>query len=602
VTASRSWRDLESALALLVSLVASVVISWRLLKADVFSDDAFVHQYWMWHWRDAALFNDPLTHALRESARYTDGYQAIFWVATQFLNPITFGEWLGVGLMGLSGWLVFLIVREHTAWRPAGWIAGALFLGLIDIHRFYGGFQRAFIQPVVLLTVLLLLKRRPLVAAFVAAAGALVYPPAALLAVAIICFCAVTWEGRRPHLDRRGAIAAAVAGALALLAVLVPEALRGGAPAELSADMARRFPEFNKFGTLHFFESDPITYLTQNRSGFDLRGSGSILLIAALALLVLRPANARLLRQQVWAMPIVSLVIFTAAQLVLFKLYLPHRYTYPIVAFCAIAVGVCVKPTWDALWARRHAGWGAFALLCAPAIVTALAIWAFPLGPQEPWDTLTSTTALIVAGGTVLVAAAAALILRATSTTQRAALAAGLSAILLCGLLVFVPERYERGTDCDVGATIHFLRKQPKDAIIAADPIDAKCLPATTKRAVVISTQLAPAYERDYFLMGRRRMFDMLDAMYGADPQKIADLQRKYGATLLWVRRGAIQRQMHHVDPRWRDWQQPYGRYVNDLLRDGHKPASLDLPKRCLRFRDGPSEVYSVACVTRSAA
>jgi hypothetical protein len=597
VTAPRSWRDLESALAFLVSLVASAVISWRLLKADVFSDDAFVHQYWMWHWRDAALFNDPLTHALRESARYTDGYQALFWVATQFLNPITFGEWLGVGLMGFSGWLVFLIVREHTAWRPAGWIAGALFLGLIDIHRFYGGFQRAFIQPVVLLTVLLLLKRRPLIAAIVAAAGALVYPPAALLAVAIICFCAVTWEGRRPHLDRRGAVAAAVAGGLALLAVLVPEALRGGAPAELSADMARRFPEFNEFGTLHFFESDPITYLTQNRSGFDLRGSGSILLIAALALLVLRPANARLLRQQVWAMPIVSLVIFTAAQLVLFKLYLPHRYTYPIVAFCAIAVGVCLKPTWDALWAGRHAAWGAFVLLCAPAVVTALAIWAFPLGPQEPWDHLTSTTALIVAGGTVLIAATAALILRATSTAQRAALAAGLTAILLCGLLVFVPERYERGTDCDVGQTIQFLRKQPKDGIIAADPIDAKCLPATTKRAVVISTQLAPAYERDYFLMGRRRMFDTLDAIYGADRQKIVDLQRKYGATLLWIRRGSIQRQMHHQDPRWRDWQQPYGRYVNDLLRDGHKPASLDLPQRCLRFHDQASEVYSVSCI-----
>jgi hypothetical protein len=361
--------------------------------------------------------------------------------------------------------------------------------------------------------------------------------------------------------------------------------------------MARGYPEFNTFGTLHFFESDPIAYLTQNRSGFDLRGSGSMLLIAAVALLVLRPANARLLRRQVWAMPIVSLVLFIAAQLVLFKLYLPHRYTYPIVAFCAIAVGVCLRPTWDAVWARRHGGWGAFALLCAPAVVTVLAIWVFPLGPQEPWDNLTSPTALIVALGTVLVAGAAVLILRGRSTSQRAALAAGLTAILLCGLLVAVPERYERGTDCDVGATIQFLRKQPKDAIIAADPIDAKCLPATTKRAVVISTQLAPSYERSYFLLGRRRMFDTLDAIYGADRRRIVDLNRIYGATLLWIRRGSIQRQMHHEDPRWRDWQQPYGRYVNNLLRDGHKPASLELPARCLRFRDGPSEVYSIPCL-----
>jgi hypothetical protein len=595
-TSVRSWRDLESALAFGACLVAAVVISWRLLSPDVYSDDAFVHQYWMWHWRDAALFNDPLTHALRESARYTDGYQALFWVATRFLNPITFGEWLGIVLMALSGWLVFLIVREHTSWRPAGWIAGALFLGLIDIHRFYGGFQRAFIQPLVLLAVLLLLRRRPLVAAIVAAVGGLFYPPAALLAVAIICFCAVTWEGRRPHLDRRGAIAALVAGALALVAVLLPEALRGGAPAELSVDMARRFPEFGQFGTLHFFESDPIAYLTQNRSGFDLRGSGSILLIAAVALLILRPANARLLRQPVWAMPIVSLVVFTVAQLVLFKLYLPHRYTYPIVAFCAIAVGVCLKPTWDAVWARRHAVLVAFGVLLGPAIVTGLAIWVFPLGPQNPWDDATHTAAIATAAGSVVVAALAAVLLRGNAA--RASVAAALTGVLLTGLIVFVPERYERGTDCDVGPTIQFLAAQPKDAIIAADPIDAKCLPATTKRAVVISTQLAPAYERDYFLMGRRRMFDTLDAMYGDSREKIVDLARKYGATLLWVRRGAIQREMRHDDPRWRDWEQPYGRYVNDLLRDGRRPASLDLPDRCLRFRDGPSEVYSISCIS----
>ena len=449
----------------------------------------------------------------------------------------------------------------------------------------------------VLLTILLLLKRRPLTGAIVAAVGALFYPPAALLAVGMICFCAVTWEGRRPHLDKRGAIAAVVAGGLSLLAVVIPDHLRGGAPAELSASMARRFPEFQKLGTLHFFESDPITYLTQNRSGFDLRGAGSIILIAAVALLVFRPANARLLRQPVWAMPVVSLVLFAIAQLVLFRLYLPHRYTYPIVAFAPIAVGIVLKPTWDAVWATRHAGWRAFALFCAPAVVTVVAIWVFPLGPKEPWDNFTSLTTVFVAVGTVVVAGAAVLIIEHTEATQRAALAAGLTAILLGGLIVFVPVRYERGTACPNGVMVHYLAKQPKDAIIAADPIDAKCLPATTKRAVVISTQLAPAYERNYFLMGRRRMFDMLDAMYGDSRQKIVDLNRKYGATLLWVRRGAVERQVRGKGARWRKWQRPYGAYVNNLLKDGHRPASLDLPKKCLVFQHNEGEVYSIPCL-----
>lgn len=582
---------------LLACLAAATAVSWRLLSPDVFSEDAFVHQYWMWHWRDAALFNDPLTEALRQSARYTDGYQALFWLATQVVNPISFGEGLGIALMGLSGWLVYLIVRDHATWRPAGWIAAALFIGLIDIHRFYGGFQRAFIQPVVLLVVLLLLRRRPLIAALVAALSGLVYPPAALLAVGIIAFCAVTWDGRRPSLDRRGAIAAALAGALALAAVLVPDALHGGNPAELSAEMARRFPEFGADGTLHFFEPNLIDYLSQNRSGFDLRDSGSILLLAAAALLLLRPANARLLRQPVWAMPIVALVAFVVAQLVLFKLYLPHRYTYPIVAFCPIAVGVALRPTWDAVWASRHAAWRAFALLCAPALITALAVLVFPLGPKDPWSDLTSPAGVAIAAATLLIAAVAAPLLARAPAGTRAGWAAALTGVGLCALVVAVPHHDARGFQCESGPVIQYLRHLPKDAIVAGDPEDLKCLPATTKRAVVISTQLAPSYERGYFLMARRRMFDTLDAVYGDDPRAITALGRRYGATDLWIQRGAIRREMDATAPRWPATEQPYGAYVQRLLADGHTPASLRLPERCRRYVSGPAEVYSIPCL-----
>src|ERR671914_1626723 len=130
----------------------------------------------MFRFRGPELFTDGLTAELRESSRYPDGYEALFRLAAQVVDPIAFGEWIGVGLMALSGWLVFLIVREHTPWRPAGWIGAGLFLALVEIHRFYGGFPRAFVHPVVLLTVLLALKQRNLAAALVASGGALLYP------------------------------------------------------------------------------------------------------------------------------------------------------------------------------------------------------------------------------------------------------------------------------------------------------------------------------------------------------------------------------------------------------------------------------------------
>src|SRR6185369_13770266 len=89
-------RDMTELLpALFACFLAALVANWRLLHPGVVSADALVHQYWMWHWKDAALFNDPLTAELRHSARYPDGYQALFWVVSHVMNPIAFGEWLG---------------------------------------------------------------------------------------------------------------------------------------------------------------------------------------------------------------------------------------------------------------------------------------------------------------------------------------------------------------------------------------------------------------------------------------------------------------------------------------------------------------------------
>ena len=55
--AQRTW--LESAAAFAACAAASVVANARLLQADVVSDDALVHQFWMRHWQDPALYTKP---------------------------------------------------------------------------------------------------------------------------------------------------------------------------------------------------------------------------------------------------------------------------------------------------------------------------------------------------------------------------------------------------------------------------------------------------------------------------------------------------------------------------------------------------------------
>ena len=76
---ARGW---ENVAALGACLAFSWFVSRRLLEPNVFSDDALVHQFWMWQWRDPALFTDGLTELLRGSTRYPDGYEALFRLGT----------------------------------------------------------------------------------------------------------------------------------------------------------------------------------------------------------------------------------------------------------------------------------------------------------------------------------------------------------------------------------------------------------------------------------------------------------------------------------------------------------------------------------------
>jgi hypothetical protein len=590
----RAGTIVEWVAAGVAALGAAVLATANLLRGDVFEGDAFVHQYWMRSYTDDALFTDPLTADLRESERYPDGYELLFRAAAQVTDPIAFGEWVGVAMMAASGLLVFAIVRAHTPWRPAAWIAGALFLAL-DGHRFYGGFPRGFLHVVVLLTVLLAVTGRRWPAAITAAGGVLLYPPAGLVAMGTLVLATVRIRRWRPSLDRErlwpAALALVLTGAVIVVSTFVAG---GGAPDFMSADEARRYPQFGERGDLHFFVDSTLEYLRQNRSGFDLRATGSMLLIATAALLLARRANWRLLRPEVIAMPLVALMGFTAAQATLFKLYLPHRYTYPLLAFFAIAVGVTLLPTWQALTQRSRRVVWALAALAAPVAIAVLAIYVFPLGPQRPFLDVNAVRIAAAAAGAVALGVAA------YALRARAALGAALTGVLMLALVLAAPGRKPPGQGCPQTPAVRFLASLPKDTIIAGDPLDLKCMPVSARRPVVISGQLAPSYEEEYFLKARARMFAMLSAYYGRSPEAITALRERYGADVLFVRREALRREAEEPEGvRWQRFRHPYGRFVRDLLEQG-SPAALDLPDECRIFRDETNAVYRIDCIARA--
>ena len=340
-----------------------------------------------------------------------------------------------------------------------------------------------------------------------------------------------------------------------------------------------------------------LKYLTQNRSGFDLRASGSILALAALALLLIRPANIRLLRAEVLALLVVALAAYALAQLVLFRLYLPHRYTYPLLAFLAIAVGVLVRPGWEAMWSRPRRRLRVFGLLCAPLAIHLLAVYAFPFGPTRAPNGLASPAAIAAIGAAVGLAGAAAWVIDRPAWTSRVVVGAVLTGVTLLAAVLSVPGRRTVAMQCAQRPVARYLETLPASAVIAGDPRDMPCIPLTARRPVVISAKLAPSYEARYFRTSRARMFAMLRAYYGRSPAALVDLATRYGATHVWVRRTAVRAEATPGGVRWRKRRtRPYGAFVRRLLRDG-PPAVLHLPTSCRRWSRGSSEVFDIRCI-----
>jgi hypothetical protein len=586
---------LEEGAVVVAAFLAALYAEWQIVTGPLtFQTDSTIHEYWMRRFIDGGLFQDPLTESLLDTGYSPPAFRSLYWLASHVVDPVFFGEILPLVLQPFVVWLLFRIVRAHVEWRPAAWIGAALFLVPWEVHRFSGGHPRAFAQPIVLLAVVLLLSRRNLAAALVPPVGLLLYPPAGAVALGIVVLAALDFHRRR-FLDLERVRWAGVS-VLGIGAAFVLTRLTTGSQDVITEAEARLYPEFGPDGPMHFFASSTLEFLKQNYSGFFLLYSGSILAVAAALLLVLRPRNAWLLRWEVWCVPIAALILFAAAHALLFRLYLPHRYTYALLPFFCIAIAVWIRPTFQALAERRRA----LALLAAPLVVLAamlLALTLFPFGPQLSLDSFGSW--LVDAAPYLAVGLAVGLVVAAfVRRGERGRAAAGAAAVVAGGLLVGAATfaggtRSPAAERCGDKALYRHLRTLPEETIVAADPFDSKCIPIAARRPVVISRKLYQPWTVGYFELIRERMFQTVEAYYGPSVDAVAALRERYGADYLLVR----------ADQNGQLWgrMQPFASEVQRLRDSVAEPAVERLPKHCVTWSRGELELYSLACVAEES-
>lgn len=580
----------EHTLAFIVFGILATAAQWAVLTSPTrYYEDAAINLAWTRLWQDPSLFGDPMTQLLRDTGFPLLGPRAYYILAGQFGDPIVWAEWLGVVLAAVSGLLVFVIVRRLTVWRPAAWLGALLFLFAWDIIRVRGGYSHSFAHIVLLGTVGLLLARRPVAAALVAAAGSVFYPPTAVISVVIIVATSV--ESLRPLRIDRLRLAAGLG--FGLVAAVVLRLTTSGST--FSRAEAQSYPEFGPEGTLHFFLPSVLEMLRNNYTGFDLRASGSILLIAALVLVAV--GRVRLPRE-VWAIPIVALAFFALAYAVLFRLYLPSRYAYPLLPFSAIAIGASLHPAATKL-ARGRSPLRIAVIVLLPLAVFVTAVSLFPFGVTFDAGELgrASLKTLPWVGGLVGAAAVAVLLVR----RARGAVAAATLAALYVGTMLLAQMGWagkitrQAGTVCKQTPPVAFLASLPPSTIVAGDPDELVCIPLSARRPVVISRkQYQPLLSREFFFAARERIRVELLAVFGDDLEPILELRRRYGADVLLVTPEIVQ----NPPEVWKTLE-PWRSTIRPARAGPGRPASLRLPESCQLFRGHGRRVYDLACVEK---
>ncbi|MEW6494864.1 MAG: hypothetical protein AB1589_20440 [Cyanobacteriota bacterium] len=551
----------------------------------IVQDDAQQHVFWMRRFLDPELFPNDLIADYFQSVA-PPGYKALYQLAAVIgIDPLVFNKWLPLTLGLITTSYCFWLCLQLLPVPATGFISALLLnqsLWLKD--DLISGTARAFMYPLFLAFLYYLLRRSLLPCLVALALQGLFYPSAMVISAGILVVRMVRWESGQLRFssDRQDYLFCATGLGVTLL-VLLPLVLQSSpfGPTATVAQ-ARIMPEFADEGRSRFFLHSPFEFwLYADRSGFFPYEWSRLpffyfpVLLLSLGLLLpyqLRhPSRFPLVRQitsniNVLAqIALVSFGLYIAAHALLFKLYLPSRYTqYSIRILTAIAGGIAVIVLLDAIfrWAgdRTHS--------------------------QHPKRQL---RALIVAAllGIALVCYPVLLKVTAVSLPSSYYYKVGQE-----------PELYK------------FFLQQPKDTLIASLIPQTDELPTFAKRSVLVSREHALPYHQGYYKQIRQRVMDLMDAQYSPDLKQVQHFIQNYGVDFWIVERSYLAADQSQnslpkppppeLNDRWLK-QFPVTAEVQRRWEQGIIPALPSVAQHCSVFETQDLVVLKASCILKAS-
>lgn len=524
----------------------------------VVQDDARQHVFWMERFVDGGLFPKDLSADYFQAMApygYTGlyGLMALLKVDPLLLNKLL-PSVLGLVATAYCFGLCFQILRVPTAAFISALLLNQSLWMQDDL---VSATPRAFLYPL-LLAFLYYLSRGSWVLCFAALAlEGLFYPSVAFISVGILVVRLLVWRGGRARFSRvrRDYVFCAIGLAIVGVVLCIYAVKSSGFGPVVTASEARAMAEFSPKGRMRVFHEGFWEYwVSGTNTGMIPAASLMPVTICSAVLLpiLLRyrnrfpltnqiSTNVRLLPQLAFA----SVLMFFAAHLLMFKLYLPNRYTqHSVRIILCVGAGLALTIILDSVlrfceqpfFGRQVLALASIALLAFPLIL-------FPGSPRK-----------------------------------------------------FMRANYRTGGEPRLYA---FFSQQPKDILIASLSHESSKIPVFAKRSTLVSWESSIPFHKRYYSQMRQRAVDLINGQYSPDLSELQSVIQKYQIDFLLVDRRAFDPEYLASD-KWILLYQPAADDAIARLRRGIMPALARLTDQCTVEQTEDHIVVAADCILKA--
>jgi hypothetical protein len=552
-------------LSLTFSVIYSLLVLQQALDGNyIVQDDARKHIFWMGRFLNPELFPNDLIADFFQSVEPI-GLIAIYRFFTLFnLDPMQVNYYLPLGLGIVLTYYCFGICFQLFPVPMAAFVAATLLnqsIWMKDI--FVAAIASSFSYPLFFGFLYYLLVESSLgIMTFIVLEG-LFYPPCVLLSAGMIIIKLLKWKTAKintiSHL-RKGNfyLLGVVTSGILLLSYLLNSSEYGPI---ISKAEAITLPEFYPVGRASFFNDNPIEYwLLGIRSGMLPRG---ILTPVTLGLGLLFPILLKFpqqfpliqkVRSSITFIPqllIISISLFFAAHLLLFRLFLPNRYTsHSFYLIIAIMAGITITVLMDSLF---------------KIIINSL--------PQpHKLSLISSFISLFII-------------------------------IFLVITIIFYPSFLEKFTAPNYiqpqeSELYDFLSQYPDYTHVASLSEAADNIPAFAKLPVLTAWEYAIPYQTGYYDQIRQRTLDLIQAQYSLNLQPMNDLIQQYQVDLILLDSQAFTPNYFQENNWLKQWQDlSIVHQIQENISPNKLPALTFYLKDCSVYSSEKFIVLDAACI-----